>query len=85
MGFGKVNKQILTDPSISPGAKSLYALLCCYKNKDNECNPGLNRLSDELGIGYSTTKKWLKELKDAGVISRSQEDQRSTSITVILK
>ena len=85
MGFGKVNKAILADPSISPGAKSLYALLCCYKNSDNVCNPGLNRLSDELGIGYSTCKKWLKELKDKGIISRSQVDQRSTSTTVILK
>lgn len=85
MGFGKVSKAVLTDPSISTGAKSLYALLCCYKNTANECNPGINRLSDELNIGYSTCKRWLKELKDKEIISRTQDDQRSTSKTIILK
>jgi DNA-binding MarR family transcriptional regulator len=86
MGFGKVSKEVLADPSLSPGAKSLYALLCCYKDSiTNTCNPGINRLSDELNAGHSTIKRWLKELKAAGIITRSQLDQRSTSVTVILK
>lgn len=85
MGFGKVSKPVLTNPTISPGAKALYSLLCCYKNKQNSCNPGINRLADELNVGYSTIKRWLKELKDAGIIQRSQKEQRSTSETIILK
>lgn len=84
-GFGKISKKVMTDPSISTGAKSLYALLCCYKNADNECNPSINRLADELGIGYSTCKRWIKELKEKEIITRSQTDQRSTSKTIVLK
>jgi DNA-binding MarR family transcriptional regulator len=83
--FGKVNKSVLTDPEISSGAKALYALLCCYKDSENICNPGITRLAEELNIGYSTCKKWLKELSDKKIISRSQKDQRSTSETIILK
>lgn len=85
MGFGKVSKTVLTNPMLSAGAKALYSLLCCYKNQQNICNPGINRLADELNVGHSTVKRWLKELKDAGVIQRSQTDQRATSITVILQ
>ena len=84
-GFGKISKSVLADPTLSPGAKALYALLCCYKNKENVCNPGINRLAEELNVGYSTIKRWLKELRDNGIISRNQVDQRSTSTTVILK
>jgi DNA-binding MarR family transcriptional regulator len=84
-GFGKVSKNVCADPAITIGAKSLYSLLCCYRNNEsNTCNPGIKRLSDELNAGQSTVKRWMKELKDAGIVSRSQHRHQS-SITQILK
>lgn len=85
MSFGMVNIQVMADPTISVRAKSLYGLLCCYKNEHNICKPDIKLLSDKLNVGQSTIYRRLKELKDAGVISWSQFKLRSTYTTVILK
>lgn len=85
MGFGKVSKEVMTDPSISPGAKSLYSLLCCYMDKSRSCYPGIKRLSEELYVTPSTIKRWMNELKKAKIISRTQEDKTKTAVTFILK
>jgi hypothetical protein len=85
MKFGKVSKDVLSDPNITHGAKSLYALLCCYMDQDRTCYPGIDRLSTEMNVGQSTIKRWLSELKQAKVIDRAVRGFRNSYTTIILK
>lgn len=85
MSFGKVSKDVMTDPSISHGAKSLYSLLCCYMDKSKICYPGIKKLSEDMSVSSSTVKRWLEELQDKKIITRSSKSEVRTTVTTILK
>lgn len=68
--FGIVSYDIMSDPELSSRAKGLYALLCCYANKQRQCYPTKSRLADELNVSYKTLKRYLKELYDKKIIQR---------------
>ena len=59
--FGIVTHQVMTDPSVSVSAKALYAVLCCYANKERQCWPSISRLADDLDSGQSSVKGGSKE------------------------
>ena len=46
--FGVVKHQVMTDPAVSVSAKALYALLCCYADKQRVCWPSISRLADVI-------------------------------------
>lgn len=83
MGFGKVSKKVMTDPSLSHGAKSLYSLLCCYMDRHRVCYPGIQKLGEDLGVTSSTVKRWMTELRSRGIIKRTQQSQVRTTVTTI--
>lgn len=68
--FGVVKHQVMTDPAVSVSAKALYALLCCYADKERVCWPSISRLADELDSGQSSVNRWIKELKQHKYIKR---------------
>ncbi len=53
----------MTDPELSVQAKCLYALLCCYANKERKCFPKKSTLADELNVSFDSIKRYLRELK----------------------
>jgi len=68
--FGIVSYDVMSDPELSSRAKGLYALLCCYADKDRKCYPSKSRLADELNVSYKTLKRYLKELYSKKLIKR---------------
>jgi DNA-binding MarR family transcriptional regulator len=60
----------MTDPNLSVSAKALYAVLCCYANKNRLCWPSISTLADDLNSGQSSVKRWIKELKSHNYIMR---------------
>tara|TARA_R110001632_G_scaffold11589_1_gene41564 strand:- start:462 stop:719 length:258 start_codon:yes stop_codon:yes gene_type:complete len=68
--FGIVKHQVMTDPAVSVSAKALYAVLCCYANKERQCWPSVSRLADDLDSGQSSVNRWIKELKQHKYIQR---------------
>lgn len=69
--FGIVSHEIISDPELSTQAKALYALLCCYADKNRQCYPTKNRLADELGVSVKTVKRYLSELYSKKYIKRN--------------
>ena len=61
--FGIVSREVITDPNLSIGAKSLYSVLSCYANKQRTCFPSISTLADDLGSSQSSIDRWIKELK----------------------
>ncbi len=70
ISFGIVTKDIMTDPELSLQAKGLYAILCTYANKQRQCYPSLNTLSDISKKSVSQVSAYIKELKNKGYIIR---------------
>lgn len=68
--FGIVNKEIVTDPSLSLQAKGLYAILTSYADKNRRCFPSLNTLSDISSKSVSQVSLYIKELKSKGYLTR---------------
>lgn len=68
--FGIVTKDIMTDPELSLQAKGLYAILCTYANKQRQCYPSLNTLSDISNKSVSQVSAYIRELKDKGYLTR---------------
>ncbi len=60
----------MTDPNLSVQAKALYAVLCCYANKNRLCWPSISTLADDLDSSQSSVKRWIKELKTHNFITR---------------
>jgi hypothetical protein len=68
--FGIVSKNIMTDPELSLQAKGLYAILCTYANKQRQCYPSLNTLSNISNKSVSQVSAYIRELKDKGYLTR---------------
>lgn len=83
--FGKVTKEVMTNPIISPGGKALYALLCCYANSDRTCTIGINRMAEELNVDPSSIKRWVRELVDGNIIYRHRTENQKTVTTHLKK
>lgn len=68
--FGIVKHDVMSDPDLSPQAKGLYGLLCCYANKKRECYPTKARLADEMNVSFDSIKRYFRELKSKKYLSR---------------
>jgi hypothetical protein len=68
--FGIVNREVITDPNLSIGAKTLYSVLSCYANKQRTCFPSINTLADDTSSSQSSIDRWIKELKTFKYIKR---------------
>lgn len=68
--FGIVNREVITDPNLSIGAKALYSVLCCYANKQRTCFPSISTLADDIGSSQSSIDRWIKELKTYKYVKR---------------
>lgn len=76
--YGIVPSVVMRNPNLSIGAKALYAYLMTYVNSeqarsgDVKAWPSRDRMMKELGLSVNTLTKYLRELKDAGLIEVQQ-------------
>ncbi|UNM95922.1 helix-turn-helix domain-containing protein [Ignatzschineria rhizosphaerae] len=71
-GFGTVEKWVLTDPKINIHAKAIYSLLCAYAGGKDSAFPSVDTLTVQLNISKDTIYKYIKELREKGVIEVEQ-------------
>jgi DNA-binding transcriptional ArsR family regulator len=85
-GWTGVPNFILESKELSAGAKLTYAMLLKYAREIDECFPGQDRLARDMGNGERSVRRWIKELKSAGLITIKQRGQgRPNLYTVHLK
>lgn len=70
ISFGIVNKDVMTDTELSLQAKGLYAILATYANKERECFPSINTLSDLSNKSCTQISTYIKELKEKKYLIR---------------
>jgi biotin operon repressor len=85
-GWTGVPNFILESKRISVGAKLTYAMLLKYAREINECFPGQERLSKDMGSSKRSVVRYISELEQVGLISIKHRGQgRPNVYTVYLK
>lgn len=80
LGFTQVPNAILTNKSLSVGAKLAYAMLLKYAWTDAACFPGQQKLADDMGSGERSVRSYLKELEDASFLEVTQRGLGKTNL-----
>lgn len=78
-GFTQVPNFILTNKSLSVGAKLAYAMLLKYAWTDRACYPGQKKLAEDIGSGERSVRTYLKELEDAQFLEVTQRGLGKTN------
>ena len=85
-GWTGVPNFILESNKISVGAKLVYAMLLKYAREMDECFPGQERLSKDMGSGKRSVVRYISELESVGLISVARRGQgRPNLYTIYLK
>jgi Helix-turn-helix domain len=79
-GFVLLPRTLLHAPGLSRDAKLLYAVLLSYAWQQGSCFPGYARLQADLGCGINQVTKYLRELEDAGLVTRRRRGLGKTTV-----
>jgi hypothetical protein len=74
-GWTGVPNFILESNRISVGAKLVYAMLLKYAREMDDCFPGQERLSKDMGSGKRSVVRFIAELESVGLISIKRRGQ----------
>lgn len=81
-GFTQFPNIVLKEGSITPQAKTLYALLRMYAWQSGGCYPGQQTLAEQMGVSDRSVRDYLRELEEALLIHT--ERRGSTSNRYVL-
>ena len=68
--FGLVKSDVIQDPNLSITAKTVYALLSTFANRERICYPSINHLAELLNVGRRTVERAIKELKEKDYVRK---------------
>ena len=84
---GKIHGPIIHEPvlklTITAGAKLLYAVLCSSARDKDHCWLCLGTMASKLACSISSVKRYLKELREAQLISVSHRHGHSSLFTLL--
>jgi len=79
-GFTQVPNFILTDGTLSLGAKLTYAMFLHYAWHKDSCFPGQERLGEDIGMSRTRVSEFIKELERAELVEITRRGQGKTNI-----
>lgn len=71
-GYGTIPKAVMQDQCISIMAKALYAYFCSFTGAGDSCFPSRNKICFDLNISKDSVSKYIRELKEVGLIDVEQ-------------
>ena len=82
-GFVQLPNFILRDPSLSVGAKVVYAMFISYGWHNDFCFPGQDRLAQDMGLTRPRVTQLIGELERAQLITVMRRGQGKTNLYTI--
>src|SRR5438045_3360250 len=82
-GFTIIPNYVLRARNLSRDAKLLYGILLSYAWQTDSCFPGYDTLMEDMQCGRPQVSKYIKELKEVGLIEVKRRGQGLTSIYTI--
>lgn len=69
-GYGKVDRAIIEDPTLTPESRLIYACLACYADKKRSCYPSIETLINVFGMGKNRFYKHMNALIERGIVEK---------------
>jgi Helix-turn-helix domain len=82
-GFTQVPNFILKMPTLSVGAKVVYAMFISYGWHNDFCFPGQDRLAKDIGMTRPRVTQLIGELEKGGLIEIERRGQGKTNVYTI--
>ncbi len=82
-GFTLIPNAVLRARNVSRDAKLLYGILLSYAWQKGSCFPGYEILMDDMQCAREALAKYIKELKESGLVEVQRRGQGKTSIYTI--
>ena len=82
-GFTQVPNCVLRDPTLSVGAKLVYAMFLSYAWHNQSCFPGQDRLAEDIGMSRTSVTQFIGELERAGFVSIKRRGQGKTNLYTV--
>lgn len=82
-GYTEFPKVVQFDRSLSRHARFLYSLLLGYAWQDEECFPGQETLMLDMGCKDEQLRKYMIELRDAGLVTWKRRGQGKPNLYTI--
>lgn len=82
-GYTVFPKVVQFNRNLSRHARFLYSLLIGYAWDDEECFPGQDTLMADMGCKHEQLKKYMIELRDAGLIAWKRRGQGKPNLYTI--
>jgi len=79
-GFTQVPNFVLTDETLSIGAKLTYAMFLHYAWHKDSCFPGQDRLAKDIGMSRPRVTEFIKELERAELVAITRRGQGKTNL-----
>lgn len=68
--YGKVDWEIVRDPTLSVEAKAIYTVLATYCDKNRECYPSIDQLLRDTNISKTRFYKHMSILEQRGIVKK---------------
>lgn len=82
-GFTLLPNAVLRARKLSRDAKLLYGILLSYAWQTDSCFPGYETLMEDMQCAREALAKYIRELKDLGLIAVQRRGQGKTSVYTI--
>ena len=69
-GYGKVDRAIIEDPTLTPESRLIYACLACYADKKRSCYPSIETLIKVSGMSKTRFYKHMDLLVNRGIVEK---------------
>jgi len=68
--YGKVDRAIIEDPTLTPESRLIYACLACYADKKRSCYPSIETLIKVSGMSKTRFYKHMDLLVNRGIVEK---------------
>lgn len=79
VGYWAVPKEVMYRKDLSIEARVVYGVLWTRQNGDNVAWPGQAYIADKIGVSDRSIRRYVTELKEAGLIEVEQQGLRKTN------
>ena len=72
-GYGKVDRAIIEDATLTPESRLIYACLACYADKKRSCYPSIETLISVSGMSKTRFYKHMDILVERGIVEKVKQ------------
>lgn len=78
--FTRIPNEIIQNPALSAGAKEIWSILWSHCYQGDASFPGMERVSEMMGVTERTAYKYRREIEKAGLLETERRGEGKTNV-----